>query len=165
MTRLQHSDYVYEVDKDSNSAAARVINMVGQDKNVLEIGAGPGSITKYLYSRGRCRIQAIEIDPESIKKLKPYCERVHQADLNDIHWPEILDEQKKFEVVVAADVLEHIYDPWTTLKVMKGLIDDDGYLVISIPHIGHSAVIACLLNEDFEYRDWGLLDRTHNPCY
>ena len=33
--------------------------------------------------------------------------------------------------------------------------------VISLPHVAHSAVHACLLDEDFEYGDSGLLDRTH----
>jgi hypothetical protein len=27
--------------------------------------------------------------------------------------------------------------------------------------VGHHGVVACLLDEDFEYREWGLLDRTH----
>ena len=44
---------------------------------------------------------------------------------------------------------------------MAPLINSSGYLVISLPHVGHAAVMACLFNGDFEYRDWGLLDRTH----
>jgi len=58
-------------------------------------------------------------------------------------------------------VLEHLYDPWTALQRMALLINSYGYLVISLPHVGHAAVISCLINGDFEYRDWGLLDRTH----
>jgi len=44
---------------------------------------------------------------------------------------------------------------------MAPLINSYGYLVISLPHVGHAAVMSCLINGDFEYRDWGLLDRTH----
>ena len=44
---------------------------------------------------------------------------------------------------------------------MKGLLTNEGYIVISVPHVGHNAICACLLNEDFDYRDWGLLDKTH----
>ena len=44
---------------------------------------------------------------------------------------------------------------------MTTLINSNGYLVISLPHVGHAAVLSCLINGDFEYRDWGLLDRTH----
>ncbi len=67
----------------------------------------------------------------------------------------------KFEVIVAADVLEHLYDPWATLRTVRDILDTDGYVVVSLPHIGHNAVIACILQEDFEYQDWGLLDKTH----
>ena len=161
MTQLQHSDYEYDVDINGYSAAAHVIRMVGKNKHVLELGAGPGSITKHLFREGKCRIKAIEANPDSIIKLKTYCELVYQADLNNTNWQELLDKNDKYDVIVAADVLEHLYNPWEILTVMKKLIKNDGYLVISLPHVGHSAVIACLLNEDFEYQDWGLLDRTH----
>ena len=84
-----------------------------------------------------------------------------QADLNSSEWPSLLNGAERFDVVVAADVLEHLYDPWKTLQRMAPLINSNGYLVISLPHIGHAAVMSCLINGDFEYRDWGLLDRTH----
>ena len=32
---------------------------------------------------------------------------------------------------------------------------------MSLPHIGHNAAIGCLSQEDFEFQDWGLLDKTH----
>ena len=73
----------------------------------------------------------------------------------------MLKESAKFEVVIAADVLEHLYNPLATLKAMKGLLDDNGCIVVSLPHAGHSVIQACLFDEDFEYRDVGLLDRTH----
>ncbi len=153
--------YEYAVDMNSDSAAARVVRMVGKGKRVLEIGAGPGSITRLLRDENNCRITALEIDNEAIKKLTTFCEHVYQADLNDSAWPRLLQTEGAFEVIVAADVLEHLYDPWSSLRSMKALLSDEGYIVVSLPHVGHSAVIACLLEEDFEYRDWGLLDRTH----
>lgn len=160
MMKKRHK-YEYEVTLASDSAAARVVRMVGKDKYVLEIGAGPGSITKILTSVSNCRVTALDIDAESIKMLSPYCEQVYQVDLNNVAWPEILVQEKKFEVLVAADVLEHVYEPLTVLKSMKGLLDEDGYMIISLPHVGHSVIHACLLEENFEYADSGLLDRTH----
>lgn len=154
-------NYEYEVDTDSETASANVVRMVGQSKRVLEIGCGPGSITKILAQQGGCQVTGLELDPEAIKKVAPYCVQVMQADLNANEWPSLLDGVERFEVVVAADVLEHLYDPWKALQRMTGLINSNGYLVISLPHVGHAAVMSCLVNGDFEYRDWGLLDRTH----
>lgn len=153
--------YEYAVDLNANTASARVIRMVGKNKKVLEIGAGPGSITKHLRHANGCRITALELDGEAIKKLSPFCERVYQANLNDTAWTRMLENEGRFEVVVATDVLEHLYDPLAVLKQMVDFLSNDGYIIISLPHVGHSAIHACLMEEDFEYRDWGLLDRTH----
>ncbi|MBI5568734.1 MAG: class I SAM-dependent methyltransferase [Desulfomonile tiedjei] len=153
--------YEYAVDLNSDSAAAKIVRMVGEGKRVLEIGAGPGSITRILRDAAHCRVTAIEIDPKAIEVLTPFCERLYQADLNDSAWPMVLRDEEPFEVIVVADVLEHLYDPWSTLRHIGDLIADDCYAVISLPHAGHNAVLACLLAQDFEYRDCGLLDRDH----
>lgn len=157
----QRHNYEYDVDSRAATAPAHVVRLVGQHKRVLEIGCGPGSITRILATEGQCNVTGIELDTEAIKKATPFCEKIYQADLNAEHWPTVLEGLAGFDVLVAADVLEHLYDPWTVLKRMVPLISDDGYLVISLPHAGHAAVLACLHNGNFEYRDWGLLDRTH----
>lgn len=160
MTEERHK-YEYQVTLDADSGPARVVRLVGENKRVLEIGSGPGSITRLLTMVSKCRVTALDIDAESIAKIEPYCERAYQVDLNSAAWPNILGKENTFDVLVAADVLEHVYEPLTVLKTMKGFLNDDGYMVISIPHVGHSVVHACLLEEDFEYGDFGLLDRTH----
>ncbi|MDF0668380.1 MAG: class I SAM-dependent methyltransferase [Nitrospira sp.] len=159
-TESRHN-YEYAVDLAAQTAPAYVVQLVGSSKRVLEVGCGPGSITKLLTQHGQCRVTALELDPEAITKAAPYCEAIMQADLNSAEWPQLLAGAERFDVLVAADVLEHLYDPWTTLRRMIPLINPNGYLVISLPHVGHAAVASCLINGDFEYRDWGLLDRTH----
>jgi 2-polyprenyl-3-methyl-5-hydroxy-6-metoxy-1,4-benzoquinol methylase len=154
-------NYDYGVDLDSDTAPARVIRLAGHNKKVLEVGAGPGSITRHLTSTNRCDVVALEIDPSAIEILREYCKKVYSLDLNDKEWPSHLKAEGKFDVVIAADVLEHVYDPLTVLKGMKSLLNEGGYVLLSLPHVGHCVINACLMDEDFEYRDWGLLDRTH----
>ena len=153
--------YDYAFDPESECTGAYIVNFVGKDKNVLEIGAGPGSITRVLNNNNNCKITAIDIVPDHIDRLMEYCDAVHLADLNDVQWPKIIGTDEKFDVILAGDVLEHLIDPLTCLRNMVSLLNDDGSIVISIPHIGHAVIAACLWDEDFEYRDWGLLDRTH----
>src|SRR6478735_6552146 len=112
--------YDYEIDLNDGSAPARVVRLVGTGKRVLEIGAGPGSMTRVLRDAFGCRVTAVEIDEEVIATLTPFCERVYRADLNDPAWTAVLAHESKFDVVIAA-----------------------------------------LLTEDIQYRDAGLLDRTH----
>ena len=154
--------YEYDIDLDSDLAPARVLRMVRPGSRVLEIGSGPGSITRHLSGTLNCDVVALEIDPTAIEKLRPFARNVIVADLNDVGWAEIVRVQEGlFDFVIAADVLEHVYDPWAVLGGMKSLLNDSGSVILSLPHVGHAAVAACILDEDFEYRPWGLMDRTH----
>jgi 2-polyprenyl-3-methyl-5-hydroxy-6-metoxy-1,4-benzoquinol methylase len=76
-------------------------------------------------------------------------------------WPTFLETEGLFDVVIAADVLEHVSDPLKVLKQICRFLNSEGYIILSIPHVGHSVISASILIENFEYRDWGLLDRTH----
>ncbi len=47
----QRHKYEYNIDINGPTAAAAVVRMVGKGKRVLEIGAGPGSITRFLHGQ------------------------------------------------------------------------------------------------------------------
>lgn len=150
----------YEYEVKVNSAPSKVVRLVGANKRVLELGSGPGMITRLLKAND-CRVVALELDEKAIELVTPYCESVHSCDLNNPNWPETIADSDRFEVIVAGDVLEHLYDPWQTMSKLEPLLADGGYVVLSLPHVGHNAVIACLLAGDFSYQPWGLLDKTH----
>lgn len=152
--------YVFEIDPESDTAAANVLRMVGKDKDVLEIGAGPGSIARPLVEKNGCRVTALEVDPKCIPILRSFCVEVVQGDLNTSDWNKDLNG-RLFDVIVIADVLEHLIDPWQALRIAKNLLRPGGTVVSSIPNASHSAMIASILDDDVDYRDWGLLDRTH----
>jgi 2-polyprenyl-3-methyl-5-hydroxy-6-metoxy-1,4-benzoquinol methylase len=152
--------YRFSFDPDSDHAGAHILRLIGGSKDVLEIGAGPGSIARPLVELGGCRMTALEIDPGSVAILETFCEHVVQADLNDPDWTKTLP-RSDFDAVVIADVLEHLYDPWSTLRQAKDLVNDEGCVIVSIPHASHAGVIACLLTGDVRYGEWGLLDKTH----
>ena len=152
--------YLYSIDPASDTAGAQVLRLVGTKKNVLELGAGPGGISRPLVKLNMCQVTALEMDSASVQILRDFCHHVVQADLNAMDWTSKLPTPL-YEVVVIADVLEHLYDPWRTLRQVHDLIPDDGCVVVSIPHSSHAALIACLLEGDIRYSEWGLLDKTH----
>lgn len=153
--------YNYTFDLEGDHAGAHVLRLVPPGAKVLEIGAGAGSISRPLVEVSKCRLTALEIDPPSVEHLKTFCERVFSSDLNDPNWHKDLEGCGRFDAVVIADVLEHLLDPLTTLKSAASLLTNDGAVVVSLPHIANNAIIACLLTSDFDYREWGLLDKTH----
>ena len=159
-TKTAADIYRFSFDPDSDHAGAHILRLIGDSKQVLEIGAGPGSIARPLVELCGCRMTAVEIDPNSVAILETFCEHVVQGDLNDPNWATGLP-RSKFDAVVIADVLEHLYDPWSTLRQARSLVNDEGCVIVSIPHASHAGIVACLLAEDFRYGDWGLLDKTH----
>jgi 2-polyprenyl-3-methyl-5-hydroxy-6-metoxy-1,4-benzoquinol methylase len=66
-----------------------------------------------------------------------------------------------FDFVVLGDVLEHLADPWEALRLVRGLLSPGGVAVVSVPNVAAWPVRLGLLAGSFEYRDFGILDRTH----
>lgn len=158
---VERYDHARAID-DPNSAVARVVRLVGRERRVLEVGAGAGAIARWLRETQGCEVAAVEIDPACAARLATWCRPVHQLDLDDPRWVhEVRTQSPPFQTIVAADVLEHLRDPWRTMADLRSLLDDEGELVLSIPHAGHGAVIAALMRSDVDYHPTGLLDRTH----
>lgn len=155
------TDYEYEADLDGDNALAYVVELAGESRKILELGAGSGMQTRHLAQGGRNEVIAVEINPASVRKLEAIVDRVHTLDLNDPSWVVPLRPDGPFDAIVAADVLEHLYDPWSTIALMKTLLAEGGEIVVSLPFIGNSAVLGLIYESDFEYRDQGLLDKTH----
>lgn len=156
---MTQSRHIYDYQVLPGSVGTIVPGMVANDAKVLELGTGPGAITKPLHAKG-CRVTGLEIDATAIPLVEPYCERVVQTDLNAAGW-ELAFGDERFDAIVMTDVLEHLYDPWRALEAAVRLLKPDGSAVISLPHVAHSAILASLLHERFDYQPWGLLDRTH----
>ncbi len=68
---------------------------------------------------------------------------------------------RTFDVVVCADVLEHLEDPAAVLARVRRWLSPGGVLFVSLPNVANVAVRFALLAGRFEYAEAGILDRTH----
>lgn len=161
MGNTEPANYGYQkLAGQGESAADHVVGLVPRGGRILELGAGPGSITRRLADAG-CRVTAVELMDSFLPHLLPHSERVVQANLNDAAWSSAVGEGEQFDAIVAADVLEHLEHPGELLRACQTMLGSGGSVIVSLPHIGHCVIHACLMDEDFEYREWGLLDATH----
>lgn len=147
------------IDTADESTHMKVVALVGRGQRVLELGCATGYVSEVLRGRG-CRVVGIEVDSEAAKEAADVCDSVIVGDLDDLNLDEHLADER-FDVVLAADVLEHLRRPEELLVRLKGFIDPGGYLVFSIPNVAHGSVRLALLNGSFRYRDTGLLDQGH----
>jgi 2-polyprenyl-3-methyl-5-hydroxy-6-metoxy-1,4-benzoquinol methylase len=70
-------------------------------------------------------------------------------------------EPASFDCIIFADVLEHLVDPWRTLREAAELLSDDGVVVASVPNVQNLAVLWRLARGRWDYRERGILDRGH----
>lgn len=152
--------YAYEIDLDQDNTASKLIRLVGKNKDVLEFGCGPGHMSKVLVEEMGCRVTGIEIDKLAAKVARRYCRKVYCLDLNEANLAKIF-RRRRFDVLLFADILEHLKKPERILKQAPGLLKKDGYIVASVPNIGYCGVVAELLSGRFQYRGTGILDETH----
>jgi len=67
-----------------------------------------------------------------------------------------------FDVVVCNDVIEHMPDHDHFLREIRAHIAPGGVLIGSVPNMRHyRALFELLVLRDWDYRDTGVLDRTH----
>ncbi|MDJ0954463.1 MAG: methyltransferase domain-containing protein [Acidimicrobiia bacterium] len=156
-------DYTFDVD-DSNNTAASVYRLARSGgTRVLDLGSGPGVIAAALEDRDGKHVTCVDSSASALAAAHQRgVESLVRADLGTAGWAPELDGQT-FDVIVIADVLEHLIVPEALVQsiVDRGLLDESGYLVISIPNAGHEAVLAELIKGRFTYQETGLLDSTH----
>ena len=79
--------------------------------------------------------------------------------VNEVPWHD-------YELLVMADVLEHLADPWTVLRQLHEKTAPNCRLALSVPNVRHYKVVLPLLfRDEFRYRDHGIMDRTHLHFY
>jgi 2-polyprenyl-3-methyl-5-hydroxy-6-metoxy-1,4-benzoquinol methylase len=166
MTSIEHGkqaemsyQYDFVVDLDSDNTHANVIRLIGQGRRVLELGPASGYMSEILRTRG-CTVVGIELDAEMAAQAEQFCERVIVGDLDTLDLEAELGEDR-FDVIVAADVLEHLRDPLKLLGDLRAFLNPGGFFVVSLPNVAHASVRLALLEGRFDYQDLGLLDRTH----
>ena len=155
--------YAHEIDPNGGSAAAVLARMVEPGQRVLELGTGPGTVTRILHSKG-CKVTGIEMDPETLATCAPFCERTILANLEDPEWATPLVGEK-FDAIICADVLEHLRDPRPLLAQLPAFLAEGGSVLMSLPNASHLTILASLLGGRFPYQQNGLLDNTHLKFY
>lgn len=161
----QGNKYNYRVEinlSDSNTSWTQIVQLVGENKRVLDIGCATGHVDEFLQRNG-CTVVGIERDEEFAEQAAASCESVI---VGDVERDDLLNRvEGKFDAIVLGDVLEHLLEPKELLKKLKGFIKPDGFIVVSLPNVAFWAVRKNLLFGRFEYSDRGVLDAAHLRFY
>ena len=143
-----------------------VINMVANNsmraKKVLEVGCASGVTGKKLKEVLESdQYVGVEISHEAARIAEGNLDRVVVADIERDDLADLGLKHGDFDMLVALDILEHLYNPWDTLSNLSGYLKPGGYVVASIPNVQNITIIKDLSGGRWKYLDAGILDATH----
>lgn len=130
-------------------------------RSALDVGCGKGGFG--LTLRQALGDSARLVGVEAVPEQAAIASTGHGFDeVRTGYFPQVLeDSSERFDLVSFNDVLEHLYDPWTTLSQVHGRLTPEGRVFATIPSIQYAPVVWQLLKGRWDYSDYGTLDRTH----
>jgi 2-polyprenyl-3-methyl-5-hydroxy-6-metoxy-1,4-benzoquinol methylase len=136
----------------------RLVRRIGRAP-VLDVGAAQGFLGQMLLSDG-IPIDAVEPHPAWAEHARAFYRTVYPSAIEAAALPE-----RRYAVVVCADVLEHTADPVAVLARLRAAAADDATFIISLPNVAHLAARLLLLAGRFPQMERGIFDRTHLHFY
>ena len=148
----------YTLNLSPVDAHSQILKLVGFNQRVLELGCASGYLSEMMAHQG-CEVVGVERESEAALMAKRFCRQVIVGDLNVL---EIIPyPQESFDVLLLADILEHLVDPLVVLQRFVGYVKENGRIILSIPNVANWAIRWELLNGKWNYTDGGSMDRTH----
>ena len=123
---------------------------------VLDIGAASG-ILGQAFSDSGFFLTGLEPNAKWAAIARPYYQKFWEGTVENAS-PEILEGHN---VVILADVLEHLSSPEEVLKQLINVQPEGCIFFVSVPNIANISIRFNLLIGRFDYQERGILDQTH----
>lgn len=124
---------------------------------ILDVGCARGGFGSALRDGSARQVFGVEPNPEAADAAAPHYESVYRGT-----FPEAVPEAERFDCVIFLDVLEHLTDPYATVRASRDMLLPGGTVLASLPNVRHASVLRRLLvHADWTYQDEGILDWTH----
>lgn len=147
----------YQLKPSEDSSHGRILAMLGTraPARILDLGCSSGLLAERLIAMGH---EVVGVD---VAELPHVCERTsafYKADLNEGIPSEVGDE---FDIVLGADVLEHLVNPGNFMTQARKLLKPGGTAIFCVPNIAHWYPRTRAALGMFDYDQRGILDTTH----
>lgn len=152
--------YDFEIDLGLNTSTGMILNKIPSGATVLEFGSAAGRMTRYMKNALDCCVYIVEYDKDAFEAALQYAVDGVCDDILRLSWMERFKEIE-FDVILFADVLEHLPKPEIAVSNAAKLLKEQGKILISIPNIAHNDILLKAFHNHFDYTDIGLLDNTH----
>ncbi|MDH5471996.1 MAG: class I SAM-dependent methyltransferase [Gammaproteobacteria bacterium] len=108
-------------------------DLLKSNKAFLDIGAGEGWALSYFSKKGW---QCLGMDFSDYGCANNNPDQITNLLLGDIYSNllSLCENQRKFDIVLIDNVLEHVIDPLQVLKNIRSLVAENGVLIIEVPN-------------------------------
>jgi 2-polyprenyl-3-methyl-5-hydroxy-6-metoxy-1,4-benzoquinol methylase len=149
------SEYQLKPSDDSSHGRICAFLQCRPPSRVLDLGCSSGLLAEQLRQMGH---HVTGVDVNEIENVAERTDVFIKADLNDGIPSEV---GSGFDIVLAADVLEHILNPGALLSQIREVLAPSGTVVLCVPNIAHWYPRFRSTLGLFDYDQRGILDSTH----
>ena len=135
-----------------------LVHVPATARRVLDLGCATGTTGAALKRRQDVEVVGIELEPAYAIEAERHVDRVIVADAEQPP-PDLANA--RFDVLIAADILEHLKDPWTALRAYAQLLEPGATAIVSLPNVAHWSTYAHLARGSWPRRPEGIFDATH----
>jgi len=139
MKNIYKNTYSDQKNIGNLADSARVKNMLSileemkfENKNILDIGCYDGTFLSLIKNRSN-NFYGLEASEWGFQKSRQKGINVQQYFFDDV--AKFPHENGFFDIVIAGEIIEHIYDTDFFLSEIYRLLKPDGHLIISTPNI------------------------------
>jgi len=150
-----NEEYQLKPSEDSSHGRISTLLKSRPPGKVLDLGCSSGLLSERLRAMGH---HVTGVDLNEIAGVKERTDDFYRADLNEGVPPEV---GTGFDIVLAADVLEHLVNPGALMRQVRNVLTPEGTAIFCVPNIAHWYPRFRSTFGMFDYDQRGILDSTH----
>ena len=147
----------YELKLTDSSSHGQLLAWLGDRRpsRILDLGCAGGRLGELLRLSGHT---VVGVDAVKVDGVADRLDDFYEADLDRGIPTEVGGD---FDVIVAADVLEHVREPQAILTEARDRLAPGGVIAVSVPNFAHWYPRLRVLSGRFDYDRRGILDAGH----
>ena len=150
-----NEEYQLKPSEDSSHGRISTLLKTRSPCRILDLGCSSGLLSERLRDMGH---HVTGVDLNEIEGVHGRTDAFFKADLNDGIPEEVGGD---FDLVLMADVLEHLVNPRALVRQVRTVLSPEGTAIFCVPNIAHWYPRFRSTLGMFDYDQRGILDSTH----
>lgn len=158
---LRDNNWAFKTSWDFGFSIARkeLVNVIDikPDMDILDVGCANGKTLEYIRDNYKVKLYGIEPDRQLASEAGRYG-KIFAGTVEKY----LKVSRQKFDAIILADVIEHLKEPWITVRELGSRLKDGGAIYASIPNFFNATVVVNLFKYGtFAYHSCDIINKEH----